>query len=82
MNDPHVKAIHYFIEHDDSVDYSDAAPLVHEDEIFVSGRTGWKSFSSRRITMRSRRRPKVQSKGLFAVGNLRRLFAPALPHSS
>ena len=34
MNDPHVKAINYFIEHDDSVDYRDAAPLVYEDELF------------------------------------------------
>ena len=34
MNDPHVKAIHYFIEHDDSVDYRDVAPLVYEDELF------------------------------------------------
>ena len=34
MNDPHVKAIHYFIEHDDSVDYRDAAPLVFEDDLF------------------------------------------------
>ena len=30
MNDPHVKAIHYFIKHDDSVDYRDVAPLVFE----------------------------------------------------
>ena len=34
MNDPHVKAIHYFVEHDDSVDYRDAAPLDCEDEFF------------------------------------------------
>ena len=34
MNDPHVKAIHYFIEHDDSVDYNNVAPLVYEDELF------------------------------------------------
>ena len=34
MNDPHVKAIHYFVEHDDSVDYRDAVPLVHDDELF------------------------------------------------
>ena len=34
MNDPHVKAILYFIEHDDSVDYRDVAPLVYEDELF------------------------------------------------
>ena len=34
MNDPHVKAIHYFIEHNDSVDYRDAGPLVHDDELF------------------------------------------------
>ena len=34
MNDPHVKAIHYFIDHDDSVDYSDAAALVFKDDLF------------------------------------------------
>ena len=34
MNDPHVKAIHYFIEHADSVDYRDAAPLAYEDDLF------------------------------------------------
>ena len=34
MNDPHVKAVHYFIEHDDSVDYRDVTPLVFEDDLF------------------------------------------------
>ena len=34
MNDPHVKAIYYFVEHDDSVDYRDVAPLVYEDDLF------------------------------------------------
>ena len=34
MNDPHVKAIHYFVEHDDSVDYKDVAPVVFEDDLF------------------------------------------------
>lgn len=34
MNDPHVRAIHYFIAHDDSVDYKDAVPLVYEDQLF------------------------------------------------
>ncbi len=34
MNDPHVKAIHYLIEHDDSVDYRNAEPLVYKDEFF------------------------------------------------
>lgn len=34
MNDPHVKAIHYFIEHDDSVDYSEAKPLAYEEDLF------------------------------------------------
>ena len=34
MNDPHVKAIHYFIEHDESVDYRDVSPLVFEDDLF------------------------------------------------
>ncbi len=31
MNDPHVEAIHYYIKHDNSVDYSDVKPLVHDD---------------------------------------------------
>ena len=34
MNDPHVKAIHYIIEHDGSIDWRDAKPLAHEDELF------------------------------------------------
>ena len=34
MNDPHVKAIHYIIDHDDSIDYRDAAPLEFEDDLF------------------------------------------------
>ena len=34
MNDPHVKAIHFYILHDDSVDYSDVEPLVHDDALF------------------------------------------------
>ena len=34
MNDPHVEAIHYLIDYDDSVDYRDVAPLVFEDGLF------------------------------------------------
>ena len=34
MNDPDVKSIHYFIEHDDSVDYRDVSPMVFEDDLF------------------------------------------------
>ena len=34
MNDPHVKAIHYLIDHDDSVEYRDVAPLAFEDDLF------------------------------------------------
>lgn len=34
MNDPHVKAIHYIIDHDDSVDYRDVAPSSFEDDLF------------------------------------------------
>lgn len=34
MNDPHVKAIHYFIDHDDSVDYREVETLVFEDDQF------------------------------------------------
>ena len=33
MNDPHVTALHYWVEHDDSVDYDIAVPLWHEDEL-------------------------------------------------
>ena len=33
MNDPHVKAIHCYIKHDNSVDYSDVEPLVHDDAL-------------------------------------------------
>ena len=33
MNDPHVTALHYWVEHDDSVDYDIAVPLCHEDEL-------------------------------------------------
>ena len=34
MNDPHVTAIHYFIDHDDSIDYRDVTPLAFEDDLF------------------------------------------------
>ena len=34
MNDPHVKTVHYYIQHDDSVDYGDVEPLVHDDALF------------------------------------------------
>ena len=34
MNDPHVKAIHYIIDHDNSVEYRDLAPSSFEDDLF------------------------------------------------
>ena len=34
MNDPHVKALHYYIQHDNSVAYNDVEPLVHDDALF------------------------------------------------
>ena len=34
MNDPHVKALHYWVNHDDSVDYEDAKPLEFENDLF------------------------------------------------
>ena len=34
MNDPHVVALHYWVEHDESVDYEDARPLQCENELF------------------------------------------------
>ena len=34
MNDPRVKALHYFVKHDNSVDYSDVESLVHDDPLF------------------------------------------------
>ena len=48
MNDPHVKAVHYFIEHDDSVDYRDVTPLVFEDDLFRVKAEKSKWFSSRK----------------------------------
>ena len=33
MNDPHVTALHYWVEHDDSVDYDNAETLTYEDEL-------------------------------------------------
>ena len=33
MNDPHVKALYYWVEHDESVDYENAEPLNYEDEL-------------------------------------------------
>ena len=33
MNDPHVKALYYWVEHDESVDYDNAEPLDYEDEL-------------------------------------------------
>ena len=34
MNDPHVVALLYSIQHDDSVDYSEAGKIEHEDESY------------------------------------------------
>lgn len=33
MNDPHVTTLHYWVEHDDSVDYNNAEPLDYEDDL-------------------------------------------------
>ena len=33
MNDPHVNALYYWVEHDESVDYDHAEPLNYEDEL-------------------------------------------------
>ena len=33
MNDPHVTALHYWLEHDDSVNYDNAAPVNLEYEL-------------------------------------------------
>ena len=34
MNDPHVTALHYWVIHDASVDYADALPMEHDNELF------------------------------------------------
>ena len=42
MNDPHVTALQYWVNHDDSVDYNEADPLNYEHELFhleANGRT-------------------------------------------
>ena len=33
-NDPHVTALHYWVEHDDSVDYTNAVPFTYESDLF------------------------------------------------
>ena len=33
-NDPHVTALHYWVEHDESVDYTNAGPFTYESELF------------------------------------------------
>ena len=35
MNDPHVTALHYWVEHDDSVDYDHAVPMDYEDDLLA-----------------------------------------------
>ncbi len=34
MNNPHVETLHYCVKHDNSVDYRDVEPLVHDDALF------------------------------------------------
>ena len=41
MNDPHVATLHYRVEHDDSLDYTNADPMEHDDDLIhveISGR--------------------------------------------
>ena len=41
MNDPHVATLHYHVDHDDSLDYDNADPLEHDDDLIhveISGR--------------------------------------------
>ena len=33
INDPHVTDLHYWVEHDDSIDYDNAVPLDYEDDL-------------------------------------------------
>ena len=82
MNDPHVKAIHYFIEHDDSVDYSDVAPLVYEDQLFCIQADKVDVIFEPKIHYATEEEAKSAVEGLFAGGSLRQLFAPALPDSN
>ena len=46
MNDPHVEALHYWVEHDGSVDYSKAQPFEYEFREF------WVRLENRKVTVR------------------------------
>ena len=60
MNDPHVVALIYRIEHDDSVDYSEAPPLEHEEVSFhvsLENKTVCFRFKDHHATEREARTP-------------------------
>ena len=46
MNDPHVAALHYHVNHDDSLDYDNADPLEQENDQFQVG------ITDRKVTFR------------------------------
>ena len=49
MNDPHVAALYYWVDHDDSVDYENAVPLEYaDDEVEVH-------LEKRQLTLRPKR---------------------------
>ncbi len=49
MNDPHVAALNYWVEHDDSVDYDNAPPLDHEDDLVEA------HLEKRQLTLRPKK---------------------------
>ena len=69
MNDPHVTALHYWVEHDDSVDYDIAVPLDHEDELVkVHLEKGELTLHPKEHT-RALRKPEKLSRALSETGN-------------
>ena len=69
MNDPHVTALHYWVEHDDSVDYDNTVPLDYEDDHVEV------HLEKRQLTLRpkkhyaSARKPEGFSKGSSGIGS-------------
>ena len=76
MNDPHVKALYYWVNHDDSVDYDDADPLEHEHELFHL------QVNSRQVTIEPKHHYSTQEEAFAAVeGFIRHWEFEAALHS-
>ena len=73
MNDPHVVALFYEIEHDIAVDYSDANPIDHEEPGFRLRMEDKRARVERRPVMPRRALRLMWSNHTCGVGSCPRL---------